>query len=621
MIRAVAGAVEGFARRVIARGTDRDAVVTATERASALVVLMGSLEHLANAENRRTGGLNDWAVFRDSALIRRERVRRALDVAYRPAIVTTMHALRVAAALVHLSPVRDPRARALASGVTVATGYVLGPLHHNGGDGSDQAAFFTQALSGVARVSRRTATVDTALWAIAAQATLSYVVSGWVKLLGEPWRNGSALLGVMRTRVYGSERVWQLLRRRPGLARVGEVATLVLECGFPLVFVLGPRARLALLGAVGGMHLTIAATMGLGRFLPAFLSLQPAVLFVTTDRRAARPARDDTLPVVLGALAAVIGTVAATRQVLDAVKSTRPRDGQQLLRTSSGSVLAVRHRPSTRPDAPLVVFENSLVAVQEYWDPIIDGLGAEVSTLTYDRPGTGASAVPQQTLATYGDDLVELVDRHAGGRPVWFVAHSFGGHLLRTEAHRLGDRVAGVVLLDPTTGLAGRPDGEVLTALRSLTAGFPLMEWSLRTGWGWLLDATTWSIPARPASSLGLASVYRNARLWRTGRSEWEAAEPALVDDRPGRRFPEGATVVVVTASSSDELQPAVSEAHARVAAEHGGHRVVVRATHDGLLVHPGPVRRVVEVIRETIGSGEDLRTPALGGSTSGEER
>jgi hypothetical protein len=45
-----------------------------------------------------------------------------------------------------------------------------------------------------------------------------------------------------------------------------------------------------------------------------------------------------------------------------------------------------------------------------------------------------------------------------------------------------------------------------------------------------------------------------------------------------------------------------VSAAHERVAHEHDGRREVVRSTHDGLLVHPGPVRRVGALVREAIG-------------------
>lgn len=597
------GIVDRVARVVLDRARDRSAVLGATERASALVVLMGSLEHLANADNRRTGGLNDWSLLRGSALVRNERLRRVLDRAYRPGVVTTLHGLRVAAALVHLSPVRDRRVRAAASFVTAATGYVLGPLHHNGGDGSDQAAFFTQALSGIARAADRTRTTDTVLWAIASQATLSYLVSGWVKVMGEPWRNGTALLGVMRTRTYGSEQVWRFLRDRPALARTGEVATLVLECAFPLVFVLGPRLRLAYLGAVAGMHLTIAATMGLGRFLPAFLALQPAVLFVTSAPRSVSPRRDDGFPVVLGTLCAVVGVQALVRQVVDVRRSRRLRGDQEFLVTSSGARLAVRHRPAGRPDAPVVVFENSLVAVQEYWDPIIAELGPDVTTVTYDRPGTGASTSPCDQLASYAADLRDLVRRYGDSGPLWLVGHSFGGHLLRQHAAELDRDVAGLVLLDPTTGFVDRPDQDVLRAVRALTDGFPLMEWSLRTGWGWLLDAGTWAIPARDGTTAPLSPVYRTARLWRTGRAEWRAAEPELVEDRPGRRVPEQTHVLVVTASTSDELQPAVSAAHERVAHEHDGRREIVRSTHDGLLIHPGPVRRVGALIRDAIGA------------------
>lgn len=78
-----------------------------------------------------------------------------------------------------------------------------------------------------------------------------------------------------------------------------------------------------------------------------------------------QPHRDDRFPLVLGTIGAAVGAQAIARQVIDGRRSRRPRAGQELIETAAGSSLAVRYRPAARAGAPLVVFENSLVAVQD----------------------------------------------------------------------------------------------------------------------------------------------------------------------------------------------------------------------------------------------------------------
>ncbi|MFD0430848.1 hypothetical protein ACFQ60_36745 [Streptomyces zhihengii] len=125
-----------------------------------------------------------------------------------------LHAARVAASAALLLP-GDSRARGAANLFLGLSGALLYPTHRYGTDGSDQASNLVQTATGLARLAPSPAAQDALVWYVAIQSNLSYVVSGWIKLLGKDWRTGSALTGVLRTRTYGHEKAWRLARRHP----------------------------------------------------------------------------------------------------------------------------------------------------------------------------------------------------------------------------------------------------------------------------------------------------------------------------------------------------------------------------------------------------------------------
>src|SRR5437762_6494371 len=56
------------------------------------------------------------------------------------------------------------------------------------------------------------------LWFITAQLGLSYVIAGLTKLSSAEWRSGSAVSGIIGTRIYGHEALFRLLKNRHALA-------------------------------------------------------------------------------------------------------------------------------------------------------------------------------------------------------------------------------------------------------------------------------------------------------------------------------------------------------------------------------------------------------------------
>ncbi|MEV7864025.1 alpha/beta fold hydrolase [Streptomyces hirsutus] len=76
----------------------------------------------------------------------------------------------------------------------------------------------------------------------------------------------------------------------------------------------------------------------------------------------------------------------------------------------------------------------------------------EARSVLVDRPGTGWSGPGPfpRTTAREAEELLTVLEAAGEEGPFVFVGHSFGGLLVANAARRRPDRLAGVVLLDPT---------------------------------------------------------------------------------------------------------------------------------------------------------------------------
>jgi pimeloyl-ACP methyl ester carboxylesterase len=80
-----------------------------------------------------------------------------------------------------------------------------------------------------------------------------------------------------------------------------------------------------------------------------------------------------------------------------------------------------------------------------------ESLAAFASVVTYDRAGSGRSDGPvHRTVAAMADDLDELIEALGCGLPLVVVGWSSGGLVAEMFALRHPDKIAGLVLLDPT---------------------------------------------------------------------------------------------------------------------------------------------------------------------------
>lgn len=105
------------------------------------------------------------------------------------------------------------------------------------------------------------------------------------------------------------------------------------------------------------------------------------------------------------------------------------------------------YRVDGPPNAPALVFSNSLGLDWDMWQPQVNALGKQFSLLRYDSRGHGRSTVSPgpYTIETLGRDLVAILD-HAGVESACVVGLSLGGVVAQWLAANHPERLERVVL-------------------------------------------------------------------------------------------------------------------------------------------------------------------------------
>lgn len=119
-------------------------------------------------------------------------------------------------------------------------------------------------------------------------------------------------------------------------------------------------------------------------------------------------------------------------------------------------------------DAPAIVFVHGAMMGRSVWRPQVDALSGRFQCVAVDQPGHGTLRHQPFTLDVAVQNVVDAIDREAGGRAV-LVGLSLGGYVAMTVAGRFPERVRGLVI----AGCTREPVG--LSRI-----GFHLYGWSLR---------------------------------------------------------------------------------------------------------------------------------------------
>jgi pimeloyl-ACP methyl ester carboxylesterase len=576
------------------RPIDRQRALVRTERMDAMTMIISSAEHLARPGERRRGGFNDWHIAGRNLHRTAPRLARVVDIIAPPKITAALHAARVTAGLTLLAPTR-PRVRTLADATILGSTVLLHPRSLYGTDGTDQVAFLVTANATLARLGRHPALVDTALWAIALQASISYAASGWVKVTSETWRSGRALTGVTRTQTYGDATAFKALSYSPRATQVVAVSVLAMECLFPLIYLRGGRWAHPWLRTTLLFHLANARIMGLGRFVWAFGSMHPAVLYTADARN--RTGRDDTLPKLTAAMGVAALIVGVADQSRRRKRVTTLAPGEQLLRTLLGNELVYSRRGTDDGTSPIVVLESGLLASPRLWAATAVPLARHYPVVTYSRAGYGASvrgAATPYTLDQSADDLVDLIDAisDAGTRPVVLAGHSLGGWIAIKVAARAPHLVAALALVDSSHPAELQRSSRQAAGEKSITLGLQMVHPSLAAGLGWLLVAPEYRLPEGEHERY--EDEYRDTGLWRAGLREWRSVQREFWEfdgQLPALRCP----LVVLTAEQTHKLDPTQVELHDELArlGTTAEQDIVPGVDHMGIVTNPTAAAKI----------------------------
>lgn len=149
--------------------------------------------------------------------------------------------------------------------------------------------------------------------------------------------------------------------------------------------------------------------------------------------------------------------------------------------TVNGVVL--HHRVEGPPDAPAVVFSNSLGTDFRVWDPLLAHFGEGLRLIRYDKRGHGLSQAtpPPYEIQDHVGDLAALLD-HLGVESVVAVGLSVGGIIAQGLSGLRPEKVRGLVLCD-TAHKIGPPEmwDDRIAVLRD--GGIEAMADAVMTRW------------------------------------------------------------------------------------------------------------------------------------------
>ena len=114
---------------------------------------------------------------------------------------------------------------------------------------------------------------------LGAQLVLSYVISGWVKVINPDWRSGRALRDVFQFSAYPVSEDLRRWADRPRVLRAMSWAVILFELSFPLTL-LSRETLIGGLAMAALFHLANACLFGLNRFFWTWLAVYPAILWL-----------------------------------------------------------------------------------------------------------------------------------------------------------------------------------------------------------------------------------------------------------------------------------------------------------------------------------------------------
>lgn len=269
--------------------SDPVVAATTTGRLVAVGVVIAAAELLVARRSLAPTGLFGWPVSRTAypALLDRRRVWSSALGATLDRLARTRgtHALLACQLAIGAALVTATGSELTGPLLTVAAALsmLVGIRLPFGRDGSDQMRTVTLLVLAIPFLVGDPSTHRIAMWFLALNLMVSYLVAAIAKLAGAEWRSGTAIHLVLRTSGYGSPRLSRRLPTGRRWHRVVAWSVIGLELALAVSVVL-PTPVLAgalLLGLA--FHLGAAVLMGLNTFVWAYAGAYPAIWFCHHD--------------------------------------------------------------------------------------------------------------------------------------------------------------------------------------------------------------------------------------------------------------------------------------------------------------------------------------------------
>ena len=433
-------------------------------------------------------------------------------------------------------------------------------------------------------------------------------------MFGAPWRDGSAIPGVMRTRSYGHRIVWSLATKFPRMTKLGAWGVMAWEALFPLALVPIPRLTRAFTGSAKVFHAFVGATMRLQRFVWGFSGFHPAIRYVATPKPVLQSPRSEALPVAAASLAAsavlALQTATAARRIL----LRTPPPTWSRVTVSSGNQIC--YSGSFRGLKTVFIIVSGLGVPSEAYTWLAAHLRSSVAdsgVLLVERAGYGASisrASGEDPLATACEDIADVLTRLI--KPDQFlvgVGHSLGGEVLRRLSWQRQGLFDAYILLDATNPDQFGDDVFPRSERESMLARLRKDEIVTRLGFGTLMVPAihTAELPAGYRRRAEMAQ--RDSRIWKSARKELKALFdiPFRRDARlfaPGSRGLVFAAATTYNSPSLKKLQDAFAdEVMDRPAAEATPRPIIIAGDHMDIAVRSTHAARIAYEVSRFVDS------------------
>lgn len=280
-----------------------------------------------------------------------------------------------------------------------------------------------------------------------------------------------------------------------------------------------------------------------------------------------------------------------------------------------GRLVHVRRSGMDQP-GPTVVFESGLALPLEAWGWVQPAVADVAPAVSYDRAGIGRSqpATGPRTAEQATAGLVRLLEVLGVTGPLVLVGHSYGGLLLRDFVQRHPERVAGIVLLDPTHPQQFERSVRQRRGIPHMKAHITNAALASRFGWRRLLKLSGDSsfLKLGETERETLMARTNSTRHWYATLAEFDAWMNDVIDATRHATVPPGVPVCVLTSGAINEADPAQTKLHRELAALScaGIHHVLTGASHLDMVCSRAYARGATEAVLDVVDAARTGRTP-----------